>query len=64
MACPECGCKVTYQYDDGWDGMNSSEELERCSACGHIFDIEDSEPEDEDPYIPEPESFMINGGKG
>ena len=53
MACPECGCKVTYQYDDGWDEMSSSDDLERCAACGHIFDIEDSAPEDDDSCEPE-----------
>jgi hypothetical protein len=54
MACPNCGCKVTYQYDDSWDGFGSTEGLERCAACGHIFDIEDSEPEDDDYYEPIP----------
>jgi uncharacterized protein YbaR (Trm112 family) len=48
MACPKCGCKETYQYDTGWDGEQSEEGLERCAACGEIFDIEDQAPEDED----------------
>jgi len=48
MACPKCGCKVTYQYDTGDDSGQCDENLERCAACGHVFDIEESEPEDED----------------
>jgi hypothetical protein len=54
MACPECGCKVTYQYDDSFDGFDSTEDMERCSACGHIFWIEESLPEDDDFYEPLP----------
>jgi hypothetical protein len=48
MACPECGCIVTYQYDDSWDGFDSTEGWERCSACGYIFYAEDSAPDEED----------------
>lgn len=33
MACPECGCKVTYAYGD-------SDIYEKCSACGKVFDNE------------------------
>jgi uncharacterized protein YbaR (Trm112 family) len=47
MACPKCGCKVTYQYDSGWDGEQSDEVLERCAACGEVFDIEDHTPKDD-----------------
>lgn len=48
MSCPKCGCKVCYQYDDDELGPGD-ERLERCSACGEIFDIEDhAEEEDED----------------
>lgn len=46
MACPNCGCKVCYVYDDEIFGPYS-ESLDRCAACGHIFDIEDHTPEDE-----------------
>lgn len=49
MACPTCGCKVSYQYDSGWDGDAADENLERCAACGEVFDIADSEPEDDGP---------------
>lgn len=44
MACPACGCKETYQYD-GW---GADDRIERCAACGAIFDIEDSAEEEED----------------
>lgn len=42
MACPHCGCKTTYQYDDSDD-----ECLERCAACGEVFGIEDHADEEE-----------------
>jgi transcription initiation factor TFIIIB Brf1 subunit/transcription initiation factor TFIIB len=45
MACPECGCQVTYSYDDG--DIVSMSELDQCAACGEIFDAEmsvDDEP--------------------
>jgi hypothetical protein len=48
MACPKCGCKTHYQYDDGFDYGQSDEGLERCAACGEIFDAEDAAPEDDD----------------
>lgn len=48
MACPKCGCKVSYQYDDGDDDLPDDERIERCAACGHIFDIEDELPEDDE----------------
>lgn len=52
MACPKCGCKVTYQYDDSDEDLAASDErLERCSACGEIFDIEEQTPEDEDDHV-------------
>lgn len=34
MACPKCGCKVTYEFDD--------------AACGEVFDIDDHAEEDDD----------------
>jgi hypothetical protein len=42
MACPKCGCKTTYQYDDSDD-----ERMERCAACGEVFDVEDHTDEEE-----------------
>lgn len=49
MACPECGCKVAYQHDDGEDDFCTKLDsgLERCAACGLVFDIEDHTPEDD-----------------
>ncbi len=46
MACPKCGCKVHYQYDGG-DDLDMTEGLERCAACGEVFDIEDQAEEEE-----------------
>jgi hypothetical protein len=43
VSCPNCGCKVTYPYDIGYDGeYNYDYGYERCSACGHVFYVEDS----------------------
>lgn len=49
MACPSCGCKVHYQFD-GWgdDCATADDRMERCAACGHVFDIEDSADEDDE----------------
>lgn len=47
MACPACGCKETYQYNDVEFGADD-EGLERCAACGVVFDVEDHAPEDDD----------------
>ncbi len=46
MACPICGCKTTYQYDEE-DAPDS--EYERCAACGVIFSIEDHTDEEDEP---------------
>lgn len=48
MACPSCGCKVHYQYDDGEDFCPVDEEWQRCAACGHIFHADDGDYEHED----------------
>lgn len=45
MACPRCGCKVTYEYHD--DDMFPTEGLERCQNCWLIFDAEDELDEDD-----------------
>lgn len=53
MACPKCGCKLHYQYDGGagWcDYLGDGEiqtDLQRCAACGEVFDIEDSTDDDD-----------------
>lgn len=52
MACPKCGCKVHYQYDDG-DGVlqeRVAENLERCAACGEVFELQDAAEDDDDDY--------------
>lgn len=46
MSCPKCGCKVHYQYDDSPEGFGGTPNLERCAACGNIFDIEDADDDD------------------
>lgn len=46
MACPKCGCKTTYTYDDDEDPQD--DRLERCAACGEVFDVEDHAEEDDD----------------
>jgi DNA-directed RNA polymerase subunit RPC12/RpoP len=54
MACPNCGGKVTYQYDDGDDcavGVHLDDRLERCAACGAVFDIDDHADEDDDCHL-------------
>jgi hypothetical protein len=48
MACPKCGCKVAYQYDGGDDLGPTDERLERCAACGHVFDVDDHADEEDD----------------
>ena len=52
MACPGCGCKETYCYDEGDDMAGGDERLERCAACGLIFDVEDHAPEEDDDMTP------------
>ena len=47
MACPECGCKETYQYSDGED-FDIGDELTRCAACGEIFDLGDEADEEDE----------------
>lgn len=49
MACPKCGCKVCYQYDDEDMGLGD-DRLERCASCGEIFDIDDHAPEDDEEW--------------
>lgn len=44
MACPACGCKETYKYNDGED-YDLGDELIRCAACGAIFEPDDEVPE-------------------
>jgi hypothetical protein len=54
MACPSCGCKVHYQFNSEEGFAGDDERLERCAACGAVFDIEDAAPdEDEDECAPD-----------
>ena len=45
MACPKCGCKVHYEFDDE-DGYD--ERMQRCAACGEVFDLDDAADDDDD----------------
>ena len=64
MACPKCGCNVTYPYEPFDDWLRDPYyEQERCSACNYIFYSEESLPDD-DPCDEYPENYMINGGRG
>lgn len=52
MACPKCGCKTTYQCNDADATFaGDDEQLERCAACGEVFDIEDHADEDDEEMI-------------
>lgn len=50
MACPKCGSKTTYHYCDGGEdvGPADDEDLERCTACRHVFYVDDHLPEEDD----------------
>jgi predicted Zn finger-like uncharacterized protein len=45
MACPKCGCKTVYQFDD--EDEPSDDRLQRCAACGEVFDLDDHSEEDD-----------------
>jgi predicted Zn finger-like uncharacterized protein len=46
MACPTCGCKTVYQFDD--EDEPQDDRLQRCAACGEVFDLDDEAEEDDD----------------
>ena len=46
MACPKCGCKTVYQFDD--EDEPQDDRLQRCAACGEVFDLDDHAEEDDD----------------
>ncbi len=48
MACPSCGCKVHYQFNSEDPFQGDDERLERCAACGAVFDIEDAADDEDD----------------
>jgi hypothetical protein len=41
MACPNCGCKVTYPYE-------GSDYLEKCAYCDLIFDVDTALDDDDE----------------
>lgn len=45
MACPKCLCKEVHCYED--EDAPEDDRLQRCMACGHIFDLDDHADEDE-----------------
>lgn len=47
MACPNCGCKETYQFVED-DVIGLPDDQERCAACGYIFYFEDHAEEYDD----------------
>lgn len=50
MACPRCGCRVTYRYDMNPDFNDPEEDYwERCASCGAVFDIDWAGDDDFDP---------------
>ncbi|HET8762051.1 MAG TPA: hypothetical protein VFM12_01450 [Gemmatimonadales bacterium] len=53
MACPACGCKVHYQFNSEEGFTGDDERLERCAACGAVFDIEDAADDDDGDYYSE-----------
>jgi hypothetical protein len=49
MACPKCSCLVVYEFDTAGDDCDQGDDrLQRCAACGHIFDLDDHADEDDD----------------
>lgn len=48
MACPLCGCRETYEYDDPEEADYGHGDLQRCAACGSVFSIDDELTEDDD----------------
>ena len=63
MACPKCGCRVTYYYEPESDYSTGDSELERCSSCAEIFDVEfqaDDDDLDLEDYIKEQELLQQN----
>lgn len=46
MACLKCGCRERYQFDDEDDPQDDL--LQRCAACGEVFDFDEHADEDDD----------------
>jgi transcription initiation factor TFIIIB Brf1 subunit/transcription initiation factor TFIIB len=47
MACPVCGCKVTYSFDDYDEDYMADYARERCASCGLVFDELESADDDD-----------------
>jgi hypothetical protein len=62
MACPKCGCKTTYPYDDSWDGEPGyNDDMDSCAACGNVFYIEDHDEEEYEPEYLDIPNFLRRG---
>ncbi len=46
MACPHCGCKTVYSFED--EDEPEDDWLQRCAACGAVFDLDEHVDEDDD----------------
>lgn len=59
MACPKCGCKTVYQFDD--EDEPQDDRLQRCAACGEVFDLDDEAEEDDEPPETQPGATAFDG---
>lgn len=59
MACPKCGCKTVYQFDDEDDPQD--DRLQRCAACGEVFDLDDEDEEDDENPEAQPGATTFDG---
>lgn len=50
MACPKCGCKTVYSFED--EDEPADDLYQRCAACGEVFDLDDHADEDDDEDTP------------
>lgn len=59
MACPKCGCKTVYQFDD--EDEPQDDRLQRCAACGEVFDLDDEADEDDEQPETQPGAAAFDG---
>ncbi len=59
MACPKCGCKVHYEFDD--EDYGYDERMQRCAACGEVFDLDDAAEDDDDCPETQPGATAFDG---
>lgn len=64
MACPKCGCKVTYCCN--MDDVEEDYDMERCSVCGAVFYLMDSAEDEPEDYtdLDYENDCRINRGQG